>query len=148
MFIKLHITEHTGRGIPRITEVYGKECIRFNENSIVVTVPFERLGAEVYGITGSIIPPVGEEIPPVIPPVNAGFPPVTEEASLASESVEERILAFCMSARNILEIADYLGYKDKKTVRRYLNPLINAGRIARTIPDKPNSRLQKYITIR
>lgn len=46
---KLHITEHTGRGVPRITEAYGKERVCFNENSIVVTVPFESLGAEVYG---------------------------------------------------------------------------------------------------
>ena len=53
-----------------------------------------------------------------------------------------------MTAKNILEIAKYLGYKDKKTVRKYLNPLIEQGRIARTIPDKPNSRLQKYVTIR
>ena len=58
MFIKLHITEHTGRGVPRITEAYGKDAIRFNENSIVVTIPFERLGAEVYE-GGQMKPPEG-----------------------------------------------------------------------------------------
>ena len=41
-----------------------------------------------------------------------------------------------------------LGYKDKKTVRKYLNPLLAQGRIARTIPGKPNSKNQKYITIK
>jgi predicted HTH transcriptional regulator len=122
VFIKLHITEHTGRGVPRITEAYGKDVIRLNENSIVVAIPFERLGQEVY------------EGGWVNPPVEA--------------STEKQILNFCMTPKNILEIAEHLGYKDKKTVRKYLNPLIAQGRISRTIQDKPNSRLQKYVTIR
>jgi len=158
VFIKLHITEHTGRGVPRITEAYGNDVIRFNENSIVVMIPFERLGQEVYG-EGQVNSPVGdgitqvnEQIPPVIPPVVAEIPPVIPPVSngilTVKESVEDKILAFCVTAKNILEIAEYLGYKDKKTVRKYLNPLIERGRIARTIPDKPNSRLQKYVTIR
>jgi hypothetical protein len=41
-----------------------------------------------------------------------------------------------------------LGYKDKKTVRKYLNPLLDRGLLARTVPDKPNSRNQRYITAR
>ena len=41
-----------------------------------------------------------------------------------------------------------LGYKDKKTTRKYLNPLLRAGLLARTVPDKPNSRNQKYLTAR
>jgi hypothetical protein len=45
------------------------------------------------------------------------------------------------------EIADWLGYKDKKTVRKYIEPLLEMGRMARTIPDKPTSNYQKYITI-
>jgi predicted HTH transcriptional regulator len=129
VFIKLHITEHTGRGVPRITEAYGKDVIRFNENSIVVTVPFDRLGQEVYGD--------GQVIPPVDVPVNAKNVPV-----------EDEILSFCMTVKSIWEIAEHLGYKDKRSVRKYLNPLIEQGRIAMTIPDKPNSRFQKYVTIR
>ena len=62
MFIKLHITEHTGRGVPRITEAYGKDVIRFNENSIVVTIPFERLGQEVYE-GGKVTPQVERKTP-------------------------------------------------------------------------------------
>lgn len=154
VFIKLHITEHTGRGVPRITEAYGKDAIRFNENSIVVTIPFERLGAEVYE-GGQMnpqdegeIPQVSGQLPQVegeIPQVN---PQVEEEIPQVNVSVDDKILGFCMSAKSMLEIADHLGMKDRKTVRKYLNPLIEQGRIARTIPDKPNSRLQKYVTIR
>lgn len=43
---------------------------------------------------------------------------------------------------------EHLQYKDRKTVRKYLKPLIKQGRIAMAIPDKPNSSRQKYITIK
>ena len=49
---------------------YGKETIRFNENSIVVTLPYQRLGAEVYGKEST------EGIPSVIPQVKGEIPPV------------------------------------------------------------------------
>jgi len=96
VFIKLHITEHTGRGVPRITEAYGKDIIRFNENSVVVTIPFERLGQEVYE-GGKVTPQVDGKIPYV------------------SMSVENKILAICVTAKNMQEIAE--GVKDRKTVR-------------------------------
>lgn len=157
VFIKLHITEHTGRGVPRITEAYGKDVIRFNENSIVVTVPFDRLGQEVYG-DGQVIPPVDVPVNAENVPVGAKNAPVNAEnvpvdakyAPVKAEnvSVEDEIISFCTTAKSILEIAEYLGYKDKRSVRKYLNPLIEKGRIAMTIPDKTNSRFQKYVTIR
>ena len=43
IFLQLHISERSGRGIPKITELYGEDCIELRENSIVVTIPFERL---------------------------------------------------------------------------------------------------------
>ena len=47
----------------------------------------------------------------------------------------------------VISVANMLGYKDKTTVRRYINPLLEQGRLAMTIPDKANSRNQKYITV-
>lgn len=40
IFLQLHISEKTGRGVPKITEKYGKDAFEFNENSIVVRIPF------------------------------------------------------------------------------------------------------------
>jgi hypothetical protein len=38
-----------------------------------------------------------------------------------------------------------LGLQDRKSFsERYLKPALSAGLIAMTIPEKPNSRLQKY----
>ena len=45
-------------------------------------------------------------------------------------------------------IGEMLCYRDRKTVRKYLNPLLAEGLLARTVPDRPNSRNQKYITAR
>ena len=43
------------------------------------------------------------------------------------------------------EIMKRLGIKSKETLRgSYLNPAIENGLVKRTIPDKPNSKNQKY----
>ena len=42
----------------------------------------------------------------------------------------------------------FLGIKHRTTFRSdYLNPLLDAGKIAMTIPDKPRSKNQKFYTI-
>ena len=43
IFLQLHISEKSGRGVPKITEMYGKDAFSSRENSIVVTIPFERI---------------------------------------------------------------------------------------------------------
>lgn len=43
IFLQLHISEKSGRGVPKITEVYGRDAFTFRENSIVVTIPFTRI---------------------------------------------------------------------------------------------------------
>lgn len=107
---------------------------------------------------GQVIPPVDVPVNAENVPVGAKNAPVNAEnvpvdakyAPVNAENVpvEDEIISFCTTAKSILEIAEYLGYKDKRSVRKYLNPLIEKGRIAMTIPDKTNSRFQKYVTIR
>ena len=41
-----------------------------------------------------------------------------------------------------------LGYKERKSARKYLNPLIESGRVVMAIPDKPASGNQKYVTLK
>lgn len=43
IFLQLHISEKSGRGVPKIIEMYGKDAFSFRENSIVVTIPFQRV---------------------------------------------------------------------------------------------------------
>ena len=80
-----------------------------------------------------------------------GNPPVLPELppNWAASLIRDQILTFCRERpKSILEIGAFLGYKDKKTTRKYLNPLLTEGLLARTVPDKPNSRNQRYLTAR
>lgn len=58
----------------------------------------------------------------------------------------EKILSFCTLPKTKKEIADYCGYKDAKSfAARYLKPLLVSGQLKMTLPDKSNSKNQKYV---
>ena len=60
---------------------------------------------------------------------------------------ERKIVEFCQVPRTLGEIAEMLGMNNRRWVReKYVSSLIGS-RLALTIPDKPNSRYQKYKTI-
>lgn len=63
-------------------------------------------------------------------------------------NVASQILEFCTIPRSTLEIAEMLGLKEKKSARRHIQPLVEQGRLVMTVPNRPNSKNQKYITIR
>lgn len=69
---------------------------------------------------------------------------------LVTESVTElqrRVMELCREPRSISRIAEALGVKHLSHLRtKHLRPLLDMGWIAYTVPDKPNSRLQKYVT--
>ena len=78
--------------------------------------------------------------PPSNPPVTRTYHP---------EIIRLIILDFCMDEpKTLLEIGKTLGYRDKKTIHKYVDPLLAEGCLARTIPDKPCSRSQRYITVK
>lgn len=61
--------------------------------------------------------------------------------------VAAQILQFCEQPRKAGEIQALVGVKHRQTFREnYLNALIGKGWLGRTIPDKPQSRLQRYQT--
>ncbi|MDO4221222.1 MAG: hypothetical protein Q4C88_03760, partial [Akkermansia sp.] len=58
-----------------------------------------------------------------------------------------KILEFCKEPHGVSEIAEMLGIKDKKWVRRqYVAPMVGKT-LEMTLPEKPHSRHQKYRTI-
>ena len=88
MFLQLHISERTGRGVPKITEVYGKETYEFRENSIVVSIPFTRVEVDMN----------------------------TQDDTQENTQVDvvDKILIYCEVPRSKAEITAYLGYKDAR----------------------------------
>lgn len=63
-------------------------------------------------------------------------------------TLQERILEFCSEPKSLREIANFLGAANKKKVKaKYIDDILGT-KIVMTIPDKPNSRLQKYVTVK
>jgi Predicted transcriptional regulator containing an HTH domain and an uncharacterized domain shared with the mammalian protein Schlafen len=48
IFLQLHLSEKTGRGVPQIIHRYGKEVYDFRENSILVKIPFNWIDRANY----------------------------------------------------------------------------------------------------
>ena len=65
------------------------------------------------------------------------------------DATHDRILTFCIEPHSKSEIAEHCGYKNTKNfTQKYLRPLLNDGTLKMTLPDKPKSKHQKYITVR
>lgn len=64
------------------------------------------------------------------------------------ENIFDKILEFCVIPKSRKEICEHLGYKNLTYFsRHFLKPLIDQGKLKLTIPDKPNSKMQKYVSV-
>lgn len=66
------------------------------------------------------------------------------------EQVEEqvkKILDYCSVPRSRKELQNFAGITGRKAfVTKYLKPLLESGKLIMTVPDKPNSANQKYVS--
>ena len=133
---------------PMITEIYGKQTYEFRENSIVVSIPFTRVHEGGMTPDEEKMTPDEEKMTPVEGKMTLDGEKMTLVEGKKRSSNETKILEFCIIPRSTLKIAEMLGLKEKKSARRHIQPLVEQGRLAMTLPDRPNSKNQKYITIR
>ncbi|WP_417528663.1 Fic family protein [Marinomonas shanghaiensis] len=69
----------------------------------------------------------------------------TMQTTMQAESVERQVLIFCQIPRTRAEIQEHLGFKNRDYFRKsILSPLIEAGTLRLTLPDKPTSPKQKF----
>ena len=71
--------------------------------------------------------------------------PVTTQFKLSSEELTA-LLKFCTSPKSRKEMQNFCGIKSAEYFRKIvIRPMLTENLIRPTIPDKPNSRLQKYV---
>ena len=118
----IELVEHLGSGIPRILQSYSEECFQFSENFLRITFKSEWNQKEAV----EVIPVTPPDTPPVTPPV-------------------ENLLRIVSGEMSRWDIQGKLMIKNKKYfLKNYLQPAVKSGFIEMTVPDKPNSRQQKY----
>jgi len=71
----------------------------------------------------------------------------TGQVTMQATMQAEKVLQFCIEPRSRNEKQSFLDLKNRDYFRKeILNPLIKEGKLALTIPDKPKSPKQRYIT--
>ncbi len=76
---------------------------------------------------------------------NKNTPQDTPQDSVRVDVLVDNLLAVLTGELTRIEIQGFLSLKNRKNFRKfYLKPALEAGLIAMTIPDKPNSKHQKY----
>ena len=105
-------------------------------------------GAEPQFIEGDVF----KTIIPLSPIATAKVGPSSTQDSTqdgTQDGTQERLINlvnFCSVPRTRDEMQQFYGIATREYFRKHvLKPLIDSGKIKRTIPDKPNSKYQKYI---
>jgi ATP-dependent DNA helicase RecG len=127
-FHRTGAVEIWGRGTNRVIE----ECERYG----IAPPTFEEIGGALFVTFRAQIGPTPQVAPHVTPQV---------EPQVAPQAVA--VLRAAVSPRTRAELQDAAGLKDRKHFRTaYLDPLVEAGLLSMTIPDKPRSSQQRYQT--
>ena len=75
--------------------------------------------------------------------------PIQSEKACSMEETNDPkgLVAFCQQPRSRAEIVSFLQISSAQyALRKYLNPLIQSGHIRMTMPEKPGSPKQKYVS--
>ena len=125
IFRDLDLVEHLGSGVPRILKSYGKECFKFTENFLRMTFPASEQDTMQVTMQDTV----------------QGTMQVTPQVT---PQVEE-LIKILDKEMNRQEVQEKLNLSDRENFRlNYLKPALEQEFIEMTIPDKPNSSLQKY----
>ena len=68
------------------------------------------------------------------------------DKSVAAKRIH--LLQYCNVERSREEMQEFLGVSSRAHFKKaYLRPLLESGQLQMTLPDKPQSRNQKYVTV-
>ena len=148
----LDLVEHLGSGIPRILQAYSRDQFNFMDNFLQVILPIDE---DLQALMQQ------EETTMQVPRKYPASTPQEAEKHDSYRKEQVTMQAPCkyhastMQVRELLkilegilyreEIQEKLGLKNRDYFRKnYLNPAIEEGLVALTIPDKPTSSKQQY----
>lgn len=130
VFKDVDLVEQLGSGMERIMSVYDKSIFEFLPNFLRINFYFDK---EVLKYLDTDKQEKSSKS--------------SSKKSSKLEVSESEILKICKTEKSLKEIVGYFGYKDVyKFKNNYINPLLEQEKIQMTIPEKPKSRNQKYIT--
>ena len=118
----LDLVEQLGSGMNRILSAYSNDIFKFSENFLEVCFHYEEAYLESLAeVTGQ----------------------VTGQVTVTTE-IKKLIMA-CDGEKSKTELMSIIGLKGRDSFEKlYLQPCKKEAFVEMTIPDKPNSRLQKY----
>ena len=129
VFKDVDLIENIGSGVLRILDAYDKSCFKFMEHFLRVSFKYKENPFE-YDDTAE-----------------------TKSSKLGSKKSsklvvsEEQILELCRTEKSLKEITEHFGYTDVyKFKNNFINKLLEENKLKMTVPDKPKSRNQKYVT--
>ena len=137
VFREIGLADELGSGMRntyKFTKLYSGGTPQFIEGDIFKTIiPLNDAATMKLGPTVSdqVIDQVGDQV----------------SDQVTRNEVTHRILEYCKTPRTKREIAEHIGYKNLTYMtRKFLKPLLEEKRLTYTVPEKPQSRMQKYIT--
>lgn len=139
VFREIGLADELGSGMRntyKYTKLYSGAEPKFAEGDIFRTViPLEKAATATVGALGKMNTEVTAQ--------------VNTEVAAQVKLSEDKLLAlteFCAVARSRKEMQEFCGIKTAEYFRKYIiKPMLQNGFIKRTIPDKPNSKNQKYV---
>ena len=151
VFYRRGMMEAWGRGIGLIMESCREQELPVPETKVVppfvnLTIWFKH--SLTWGVKTST-PQMEDSYTPSHTPSDDDFTLSHNEIHNQSNIItpQDKVFEFCKSPKSIVEIAKMLGVNDRRWVRKkYIAPFIGT-KLQMTIPDKPNSQNQKYVSI-
>ena len=140
VFREIGLADELGSGMRnsyKYTRMYSSGEPTFTEGDVfTIVIPLsEAATATVGSTTQDTIQDTTQDTKQVVP----------QDGFRDSESKREALVDYCLEPRSKQEMMNFLGLANVHHFRKtYLVPLLDAGKIVMTIPDKPTSRNQKY----
>ena len=144
MFNLIGLGEHAGSGVPDIFKAWSDAGL----DEPVVEEIFGSGNPDRTILTLSLTSPRPSLGTPGTEVSTEVSTEVTTQVKLKPEMLM-RLLYFCETPRTRQEMQDFCGIKTEKYFReKIVRPMLAEKMIVRTIPDKPNSKNQKYVAKR